>query len=226
MNYESDNSIFLNNLGFVLLKLNDFDNANKYFDKSLSVNSKNEYAWFNKAFALNSYNDYEDIIHCFKMFFNSNSIKNKYLDNFISDNVYNIGRLLFFNDFYKESIECYNFSLEVNPYDYSYWNDKAISLERINLFNDALNCYEKALELNPNDESIIENKDNLINLIKIKEKFNFKNDEIVKIISGPFKGQNAVIIEIDFEYEELILRLIDSKSPIPLTINMNDVEKI
>lgn len=61
---------------------------------------------------------------------------------------------------------------------------------------------------------------------KKKEEINFERNDIVEIISGPFKKDKAKIKRIDKIKQELMVELVDSVAPIPITLAMDAVRLI
>ncbi len=47
--------------------------------------------------------------------------------------------------------------------------------------------------------------------------------DIVEIVSGPFKGEKAVVKRIDEAKDEITVELIEAAVPIPITIKVDDV---
>jgi transcriptional antiterminator NusG len=63
-------------------------------------------------------------------------------------------------------------------------------------------------------------------LEQAKSQVNIQNKDIVEIISGPFKGEKARVTRIDEQKEEIILELLESAVPIPITIKLDSVKVI
>ena len=63
-------------------------------------------------------------------------------------------------------------------------------------------------------------------LEQAKAQMNIQNRDIVEIISGPFKGENARVTRIDEQKEEIILELLESDVPIPITVKLDSVKVI
>ena len=63
-------------------------------------------------------------------------------------------------------------------------------------------------------------------LEQAKAQMNIQNKDIVEIISGPFKGEKARITRIDEQKEEVILELLESAVPIPITVKLDSVKVI
>jgi len=63
-------------------------------------------------------------------------------------------------------------------------------------------------------------------LEQVKKDMNIKKMDIVEIISGPFKREKAKVTRIDQTKEEVVLELLESAVPIPITVKMDAVKVI
>lgn len=63
-------------------------------------------------------------------------------------------------------------------------------------------------------------------LEQIKKEISIKKSDIVEIISGPFKRENAKITRVDKVKEEVVVELLESAVPIPITLKMDAVKVI
>ena len=63
-------------------------------------------------------------------------------------------------------------------------------------------------------------------LEQAKAQVNIQNKDIVEIISGPFKGEKARVTRIDEQKEEIVLELLESAVPIPITVKLDSVKVI
>ena len=63
-------------------------------------------------------------------------------------------------------------------------------------------------------------------LEQIKVQVNMQRNDIVEIISGPFKREKAKITRIDTTKEEIIVELLETAVPIPITLKMDSVKVI
>ncbi|MEA3378275.1 MAG: transcription elongation factor Spt5 [Nanoarchaeota archaeon] len=59
-----------------------------------------------------------------------------------------------------------------------------------------------------------------------KIQINMQKNDIVEIISGPFKREKAKISRIDTQKEEVIVELLEAAVPIPITLKMDAVKVI
>jgi len=55
---------------------------------------------------------------------------------------------------------------------------------------------------------------------------NIKKNDIVEVISGPFKRENAKVTRIDKAKEEVVVELLEAAVPIPITVKMDTVKVI
>jgi len=63
-------------------------------------------------------------------------------------------------------------------------------------------------------------------LEQVKVEMNIKKKDIVEIISGPFKRENAKVIRINKQKEEIVVELLEAAVPIPITVKMDAVKVI
>jgi transcriptional antiterminator NusG len=63
-------------------------------------------------------------------------------------------------------------------------------------------------------------------LEQVKRDQNIMKNDIVEIISGPFKREQAKITRIDKTKEEVVVELLESAVPIPITVKMDAVKVI
>ena len=63
-------------------------------------------------------------------------------------------------------------------------------------------------------------------LEQAKAQINMQINDIVEIISGPFKKEKAKITRIDKQKEEIVLELLEAAVPIPITVKMDSVKVI
>ena len=60
----------------------------------------------------------------------------------------------------------------------------------------------------------------------VKVEMNIQKNDIVEIISGPFKRENAKVTRIDKAKEEVVVELLEAAVPIPITVKMDAVKVI
>lgn len=63
-------------------------------------------------------------------------------------------------------------------------------------------------------------------LEQVKIEMNIHKHDIVEIISGPFKRENAKVMRINKQKEEIVVELLESAVPIPITVKMDSVKVI
>tara|TARA_Y100000310_G_C20616198_1_gene780761 strand:+ start:672 stop:1133 length:462 start_codon:yes stop_codon:yes gene_type:complete len=63
-------------------------------------------------------------------------------------------------------------------------------------------------------------------LEQVKTQVNIEKGDVVEIISGPFKRENAKVTRIDKEKEEVIVELLEAAVPIPITVKLDSVRVI
>lgn len=63
-------------------------------------------------------------------------------------------------------------------------------------------------------------------LEQVKREVNIQKSDIVEIISGPFKREQAKVTRIDQQKEEVIVELLESAIPIPITVKLDAVKVI
>ena len=63
-------------------------------------------------------------------------------------------------------------------------------------------------------------------LEQVKKEINIQKNDIVEIISGPFKREQAKISRVDKTKEEVVVELLEAAVPIPITLNLDAVKVI
>jgi|TARA_Y100000310_G_scaffold138289_2_gene137271 transcriptional antiterminator NusG len=63
-------------------------------------------------------------------------------------------------------------------------------------------------------------------LEQIKVQVNIQKNDIVEIISGPFKREKAKVTRIDQTKEEVVVELLEAAVPIPITVKLDSVKVI
>ncbi|MBR9700312.1 transcription elongation factor Spt5 [Candidatus Woesearchaeota archaeon] len=81
--------------------------------------------------------------------------------------------------------------------------------------------YAKGLLPNEVDYAEIEHM-----LEQVKKDVNIQKNDIVEIISGPFKRENAKITRVDKAKDEVVVELLEAAVPIPITLKIDDVKVI
>jgi transcriptional antiterminator NusG len=67
--------------------------------------------------------------------------------------------------------------------------------------------------------------EHLIEITK-KKAINIKKNDIVEIIAGPFKREQAKVIRFDSTKAEVVVELLNAAVPIPITLKIDDVKVI
>jgi len=81
--------------------------------------------------------------------------------------------------------------------------------------------YARGLLSSPIDYKEIESM-----LEQTKIQINIEKNDIVEIISGPFKRETAKVTRIDKDKEEVIVELLEAAVPIPITVKIDSVKVI
>jgi transcriptional antiterminator NusG len=63
-------------------------------------------------------------------------------------------------------------------------------------------------------------------LEQVKKDINIQKNDIVEIISGPFKGENAKVSRVDKVKEDVVVELVEAAVPIPITVKIDSVKVI
>lgn len=63
-------------------------------------------------------------------------------------------------------------------------------------------------------------------LEQVKKELDIRKNDIVEIIAGPFKREQAKIMRIDKTKEEVVVELLGAAVPIPITVKMDSVKVI
>jgi transcriptional antiterminator NusG len=63
-------------------------------------------------------------------------------------------------------------------------------------------------------------------LEQVKVERDIRKNDIVEIISGPFKRENAKVTRVDKLKEEVVVELLEAAVPIPVTVSMDAVKVI
>ncbi len=59
-----------------------------------------------------------------------------------------------------------------------------------------------------------------------KVEMNIKKNDIVEVISGPFKRENAKVTRIDRTKEDVVIELLEAAVPIPITVKMDTIKVV
>lgn len=64
--------------------------------------------------------------------------------------------------------------------------------------------------------------DHMIEQVKVQ--INIQKEDIVEVISGPFKREMAKVIRVDPSKEEVVVELLEAAVPIPITVKIDSVK--
>ncbi|MCD6590301.1 transcription elongation factor Spt5 [Candidatus Woesearchaeota archaeon] len=59
-----------------------------------------------------------------------------------------------------------------------------------------------------------------------KREINIKKNDIAEIISGPFKGEQCKVTRVDKAKGEVVVQLLESAVPIPITVSIDSIKVI
>ncbi len=63
-------------------------------------------------------------------------------------------------------------------------------------------------------------------LISAPQKISIKENDLVELISGPFKGEKAKVTRVATDKEEVVVALLDTSVPIPMKVSVDSVRVI
>lgn len=63
-------------------------------------------------------------------------------------------------------------------------------------------------------------------LEQVKKDVNIQKNDIVEIISGPFKREQAKVTRVDKTKEEVVVELLEAAVPIPITVRLDAVKVV
>ncbi|OIO65259.1 transcription elongation factor Spt5 [Candidatus Woesearchaeota archaeon CG1_02_57_44] len=63
-------------------------------------------------------------------------------------------------------------------------------------------------------------------LEQVKVQMNIRKNDVVEIISGPFKREQAKVTRIDHGKEEAVVELLEAAVPIPITVKMDAIKVV
>lgn len=137
------------NQGIINIKNGNYEEAIKFFDKTIKINPNCSNAYIDKGIALNALTNYQEAIKNYDI---ALLIDNTNIRIFISK-----AKTLYLMEKYKDSIiEC-DIGLELKKHPYLY-NIKGISLAALGEHNEAIENYNKAVEQEPNYFDPYQNK--------------------------------------------------------------------
>ncbi len=74
------------------------------------------------------------------------------------------------------------------------------------------------------DEVAYQEIEHMLEQVKIERNI-IKND-IVELVSGPFKREQAKVVRVDKQKDEVVVELLEAAVPIPITVKMDTVKVI
>jgi tetratricopeptide (TPR) repeat protein len=166
-------------IGNIFQDKREYKEAVKYFDKALTINSKNDIYHYHKGRSLLDLKKHKKAIKCFdkaiEIFANCDQYYkykgmamqyskryNKALECFDKaieikqngDELYNAkGDILIQLKKYSEAIECYNKAIQINPNYGAYHFNMGSTLKNLERYDEALVCLKKAITMNPDDSN-------------------------------------------------------------------------
>lgn len=155
ININTDDSEILNKFSVVLLKLNCFDDALYFVNKSLNSDSSNINSWINKGIILTQLEEYDDALYCYN--------KVLKIDSLNLTSLVNKGIIYKKLKQYDKSIQCYDKCLKINNFYVNAWVNKAITLNIMGENELSISCIDKAIEINNNDFYLLNTKSLLLN---------------------------------------------------------------
>lgn len=63
-------------------------------------------------------------------------------------------------------------------------------------------------------------------LVPVQEQVKIQEGDIVEIVSGPFRGENARVKRITKVKEEVVVELLEAAVPIPITVKLDSVRVV
>jgi tetratricopeptide (TPR) repeat protein len=150
-----------NNRALTLVRLNRFSEAIESYDKALEINPTVEKIWSNKGLVLARMKQTDGKIDLQKIVSSmpesrEQEIAKKSMEHMVMGNtMYSMGK-------YKDAIDSFNESLQIEPGNNIAWNNKGLALAKSGKIDEAIACYDKALQIEPNDHVILNNKGNAL----------------------------------------------------------------
>jgi tetratricopeptide (TPR) repeat protein len=199
-------------LGCELNELGRYEEAIGYLEIALKRNHSDEIAWANKGIALSGLERHEEAIRCYDealrirnsygfalhlkgiALYNLGCIDESIecLDAITKRNPelqsnapvwYDKGNICFELQRYKDAIDCYKRSIELDPEDPIVWNNKGKTHYKMDQCREANACYDNAIQLDPSFEEAWLNKGKALKKLKIMDEAEsaFKKAKDLKI---------------------------------------------
>ncbi len=127
-----------------------YDDALKYYNEALEIDSHHLQSLFNKAVVLQLMGHVGDALKCYDSALEVNPNDPEIWGN-RGIALRSLGRV-------EEALDSYNKGLDFAPGDAALWSNKGIALRSMGRVKEAIECYDRALEINPKDAGIWSNK--------------------------------------------------------------------
>lgn len=148
--------------GVILDEMKSYEEAVKYYDKSIAINPGRSYIYNNKGVSMLNLKRYEEALQCFNKALdidpssklasdNKNIVMKIINENKVAvnaDQLYEKGVELYNSKKYSEALECFDKVVVLSPSADAY-NYRGLVLRNLNRYDEALENYNKALEINP-----------------------------------------------------------------------------
>jgi tetratricopeptide (TPR) repeat protein len=121
------------------------EEAIRYFDRSLAINSHNDLAWYDRGNSLRFLGRHHEAIVCYER---ALSIDARFADAWGNMGV-SYGQL----GQHKEALECFEQALQITPQDAHWWAMKGSALQNLGKDQEAETCYARAAAIESNLQS-------------------------------------------------------------------------
>jgi len=161
-------------LGYVYDKLENYIEAERYYQKAVEINPNYHSAWNNLGVLYNDLQKYEKAIKIFQKLINLNPDDYEVWNNLGSVHV----RL----KNYENAIEAYQTAIKIQPTYYQAWYNLGIIYADLQSYNKAIETYQKAIEIKPEHHKAWYNLGNIYIRLReyIKAKEHFKKSIEIK----------------------------------------------
>jgi tetratricopeptide (TPR) repeat protein len=143
---DPNNVILLSNLGAIKFQDKKFDEAIRFLDKSLEINTNQPFAYNTRG------NVYKSLVSPNDALVNYNKAIRLKPDYAEAHN--NRGAVLMDLKLVDDAIASYDKAIELNPNYAEPYNNRGTALRIVNRFEDALKNYDKAIQLKPNNAEV------------------------------------------------------------------------
>ena len=200
-----NNPKYWNTKGLILEGLKNYNEALKFFNKSINHDPEDIDAIVNKGSIYNNLSEYENALNCFEK---ALKINPHCVDCWVNKSI----------TYHKlkdyENLElCINKALELDPNDSNNWDKKGLFLDEVGRYDEALLCFDNALKIKPKAINVLINKSNtLLNSNQLNEALNVIDNALdidgdcqdaalvkVKVLRELGKDSEADILEKEAE---------------------------